>query len=244
MASRIAWPCSAADDDGRQRGERGHPLHTHPPNLDGRTTRKQPVFPGPGGSRTPAHLTAAATVIVPGMATRTESDWIAILRALDEPGELGKAAGLEFPRDFDLAATQLRFDRLAARLGDVFGCPLRAGPGPCQDASLFGRIRIPPEFTATRAEPGGMRFPVNVAVSNFGSLATCLPERHSTSPGTLPPPAPPVAADDHDRIERVLNELGYLFVPADVHDVTYEGPNQWVFGDWKESWYVRYFDYL
>jgi hypothetical protein len=42
----------------------------------------------------------------------------------------------------------------------------------------------------------------------------------------------------------VLEELGYLFVPAHVLEVRYDGPNQWVFGDRGVTWLRRYFSWL
>ena len=181
---------------------------------------------------------------MPGVVVRDESAWLATLRALDEPGEPGQSAGLEFPRGFDVAATQLRFERLSARLSEVFGCRLDGGTGPCQDAALFGEIRIPPEFTVTRAKRSRIRFPVIVAVSNFGDLATCRAGQDSVSPDTLTSAAPPVHPEDRGRVEQVLNELGYLFVPADVLETRYDGPNQWVFSDSHASWFIRYFSFL
>lgn len=164
-----------------------------------------------------------------------EREWLELLRALDEPGELGQAAGLEFPRDVDWPAIQQRYERLAARLSDVFGCPLAAGKGPYQDAALFGEIQIPPEFTKTRAKRTRIRFPVIVAVSNFGNLAACWPG------GASPPPLHP---EDLSRVVPVLDELGYLFVPAHVLEGRYDGPNQWVFSGRDETWLDRYFSVL
>jgi hypothetical protein len=178
------------------------------------------------------------------MVVRDESEWLAVLRALDVPGEPGQAANLEYPQDFDRAAIQLRFEQLAALLSDAFGCPLAAGMGPCQDASCFGDIRIPPEFTVTRAKRSRIRFPVIVAVSNFGNLAACWAGQDAISPETLTSAAPPVHPEDRNRVEQALNELGYLFVPAEVLETRYDGPNQWVFGDRDESWLVRYFSSL
>ena len=166
-----------------------------------------------------------------------------MLRALDEQGERGQAAGLEFPRDFDRVATQQRFERLAARLSDVFGCPLVAGKGPYQDASLFGEISIPPEFTATRAKRSRARLPVIVSVSNFGNLASCRSEEALASP-TRTSPAPPVHREDWNRVEGVLNKLQYQLVPTEFLESTYDGPNRWVFGDREDTWFVRYFSYL
>lgn len=184
---------------------------------------------------------AVVTVIVPGMVVHDESEWLAVLRSLDEPGELGQAAGLEFPRDFDRAATQLRFEQLTARLSDVFGCSLIPGKGPHQDSSRFGVIRIPPECTTTRAKRTRIRFPVIVGVSNFGNLATCWVGQDSLSPDTLTVPAPPLHLDDRAGVEEALTDLGYRSVPYDILQTGYDGPNQWVFGDQDETWLVRYF---
>jgi len=186
----------------------------------------------------------AVGIIVPSMAEADASEYLALLRALDEPGELGQAVGLEFPRHFDRVAAQRRFERLAARLSDVFGCLISAGKGPFPDASLFGEVHVPAEFTVTRAKRTRIRFPVIVAVSNFGNLATCWPARGATSPGTATSATTPVHPIDRSRVEQVLNELGYVFVPEDVLETRYDGPNQWVFGGQHETWLGRYFSVL
>jgi hypothetical protein len=171
--------------------------------------------------------------------TGDEPDWWSVLRVLDEPGSLGEHVGLEVPRDFDRAATQARFDRLAERLSEAYGCPLVGGAGPQQDAAFFGRIRIPAEVSCTRTKHSRTGVPLTVIVSNFGGLATYLPFHDSSTP-----PAPPVHREDRKRIEEVLIRLGYRVVPGHVLATTYDGPNEWVFGSGDATWFVRFFDYL
>lgn len=186
--------------------------------------------------RSPRH---GPGLILPGMAAVEESGYLALLRALDEPGELRQAAGLEFPKNFDRAATQRRFERLAARLSDVFGSVMSAGMGPFPEASLFGELQIPADFTMTRAKRTRISFPVIVAVSNFGNLATCWPARGEISPGAVTSATTPLHPIDRSRVEQVLNELGYVFVPEEVLEIRYDGPNQWVFGGQGETWFDR-----
>ncbi|MFI5846090.1 hypothetical protein ACIA8K_40945 [Catenuloplanes sp. NPDC051500] len=39
-------------------------------------------------------------------------------------------------------------------------------------------------------------------------------------------------------------ELQLRLVPEHIVDATYQGPNQWVFGDGEATWFWRFFDYL
>ncbi|MFC6568807.1 hypothetical protein [Actinoplanes utahensis] len=171
-----------------------------------------------------------------------EEDWWSVLRALDEPGRLGSAVGLEFPSNFDRAATQNRFDQLVKGLSEVFGCPLAGGHGPQEDAARFGVIQIPAEVTHTRDQRSGAGLPLAVMLSNFGALTTCLPYRIRPAPDDSQ--TPPVHQEDYRRIELVSADLQLRLVPECILDAPYEGPNQWVFGPNRATWFRRFFDYL
>ncbi|HEY0536211.1 MAG TPA: hypothetical protein VGD29_31890 [Actinoplanes sp.] len=75
-----------------------------------------------------------------------------LLHAADEPVVRGQVAGWEFPRGFDLEATQARFHRLGELLSEAFGRTGTGGRGPQQDAAYFGDIEIPASATRTRAK--------------------------------------------------------------------------------------------
>ncbi|MEU8658478.1 hypothetical protein AB0C31_17400, partial [Actinoplanes philippinensis] len=161
----------------------------------------------PGMSLLPEDVTG----IAPDAPAVGETDWLPVLRALDEPGRVGSAVGLEFPSDFDRAATQTRFDQLADGLSAAFGRPLLAGQGPREDAAFFGVIRIPAEVTRTYDRAIGTRFPLAVILSNFGALTACLPYRvGSVTDSTR---TPPVHQDDHRRIEQVSAQAQLRLVP-------------------------------
>jgi len=162
-------------------------------------------------------------VTVPGM-----TGIHAALHAADEPMVLRQAPGWEFPRGFDIAATQARFDRLGERLSDAFGRTVGGGRGPQQDAAYFGDIEIPAEATRTRAKKTRAGCALTVRVSNFADLATYAPQ--------------PAHSDDQRRIEKALAEVGYLLVPPDVLDEPYQGPNEWAFPS-GATWRERFFDY-
>jgi hypothetical protein len=182
------------------------------------------------------------TGVVPDPPTTGEEDWWRVLRALDEPGVMGSAVGLEFPSDFDRATTQARFDQLVEKLSEAFGYPLLGGRGPQQDAAHFGVIRIPAEVTRTVDHRSGARFPLAVILSNFGALTTCLPYRAGPTPDAGR--TPPVHQEDHRRVEQVSAELQLRFVPDHILGLPYDGPNQWVAGPTKATWFWRFFSYL
>lgn len=201
---------------------------------------------------------AAATRYSAPVAT-DEPDWPSILRALDEPVTPPfhdsvtpplqvllemvpvQADGIEAPRDFDLSAQKSRFGRLAERLSEAFGSP--CDHGHPQDSACFGSILIPVEATRTRAKRTREQYALEVRVSSFGGLATCRPYNAGGNQVV------PVHPDDRRRIEEALDALGYRFVPMEVLDTPYDGPNGWVFGPSPYShagatWFLRFFDYL
>jgi hypothetical protein len=198
--------------------------------------------PGPSPHTGSPPATGDVTGIVPGAPAAGEVEWLSVLRALDEPGRLGSAVGLDFPSDFDRAATQTRFDQLVEGLSEAFGCPLLGGQGPQEDAARFGVIRIPAHVTSTYDQRSGARFPLAVILSNFGALTTCLPYRVGPAPDAGQ--TPPVHQEDYRRIEQVSAELQLRLVPERILGAPYGGPNQWVFGPTEATWFWRFFDYL
>ncbi|WP_433797892.1 hypothetical protein [Actinoplanes sp. CA-252034] len=198
--------------------------------------------PGPSPHTDSPPVAGDVTGIVPDAPAAGEERWLSVLRALDEPGRLGSAVGLEFPSGFDRAAMQTRFDQLAEGLSEAFGCRLLGGQGPQQDAARFGVIRIPAEVTRTYDQRSGTCLPLAVILSNFGALTACRPYRVGPAPDA--DRTPPVHQADYRRIEQVSAELQLRLVPQHVLDAPYEGPNQWVFGPAEATWFWRFFDYL
>jgi len=187
--------------------------------------------------------------------TGDELDWWSILRALDEPGAppedirlepmlqaldepiaSGQGDGLEVPRDFDYVATQARFDRLVERLSESYGCPCDSGLA--QDSACFGSVWIPGEASRSRTKRTRIPLRLSVSVSKFGGLATYGPHTPCGQVAHVHP-------QDRQRIEEVLDRLGYLVVPGHVLTAPYDGPNGWVFGPTTNAtWFTRFFDYL
>lgn len=155
-----------------------------------------------------------------------------MLAALKERMARGERDGLEAPRDFDFAAAQGRFDRLAERLSEAYGCPCHSGLA--QDSACFGSISIPAEATRTRAKRTRVPRSLTVSVSNFGGLATYGPSGQA-----------PLHPDDRQRIEQALSRLGYLIVPKHILATPYDGPNGWIFGPTENAtWFIRFFECL
>ncbi|SDS87410.1 hypothetical protein [Actinoplanes derwentensis] len=222
MAAEFRHRCG----DGRLYAEQGKPTSA----------------PGPSPHTGSPPAMGDATDIEAGARSAGEAEWLSVLRALDEPGRLGSAGGLEFPGDFDRAATQTRFDQLVDGLSEAFGCPLLGGQGPQEDAARFGIIRIPAQVTRTHDRRSGACFPLAVILSNFGGLTTCLPYRVGPAPDAGP--TPPVHQEDYRRVEQVSAELQLRLVPERILGLPYEGPNYWVSGSEEATWFWRFFDYL
>ncbi|MFY1615765.1 hypothetical protein [Micromonospora sp. WMMD736] len=159
-----------------------------------------------------------------------------VLTAWNERLESGAGGDLEMPRQFDLAATQGRFDRLTERLSEAFGCQCVAWHP--QDSACFGGIEIPAEASRSRTKRTRIPLSLGVSVSNFGGLATygaSAPWGHTSH----------LHPDDGARIEEILTGLGYLLVPEHILATPYDGPNGWVFVPTDEAtWFTRFFDYL
>jgi hypothetical protein len=172
---------------------------------------------------------------VPGSPGRVTLDEQAVLAAIGERAGLVPAPdGWEVPPDFDREAMQARFDRLAKRLGEVYGTTLGAGAGPAQDASYFGEVVVPADLTRTRAKRTGVRHAVAVTVSNFGGLVAVRTVQ--TGPLASPPPVDP---RDRDRIEPVVTGLGFHLVPGHILGRPCDGPNARPDSGW--TWHERFF---
>jgi hypothetical protein len=170
----------------------------------------------------------------PGKYTVMESEALALIEQFAPPP--GQGGGLEVPRNFDHAATQGRFDRLVERLSEAYGWPCTAGRP--QDSTCFGIIVIPAEATRTRAKRTRTPTSVAVLISNFGGLATYVPQ-------TRVDEVAPVHPEDRQRIEEALRGLGYLVVPERVLAAPYDGPNVWAFGPTTNvTWFGRFFDHI
>ncbi|MBQ0977172.1 hypothetical protein ACLQ3A_12830 [Micromonospora zamorensis] len=156
--------------------------------------------------------------------------------ALHERVARGDGDGLEVPRDFDHAAAQGRFERLAGRLGEAYGCTCDSGLA--QDSACFGSIWIPAEASRSRTKRTRIPLSLTVSVSKFGDLATYGASNPSEHKPFLHP-------DDRQRIEQALAGLGYLIVPEHILAAPYDGPNGWVFGPTvNATWSTRFFDHL
>jgi hypothetical protein len=104
--------------------------------------------------------------------------------------------------------------------------------GNVQDASFHDELRIlhPSSFRAN----GVVALVSEIAIrfSNFGHLYTI----HSAMPERL-------ASYPVDRIRTVIERHGWTYVPADELEEVYDGKNG-VLRDGRNTWWIRFFDYL
>jgi len=169
-----------------------------------------------------------------GEMLHTDAELIALLHRLDDP------QALELPPGYDHIETRARFDRLVAGLDTAFSTQCQADRN-VQDASLHGRVEIPPAAT-------GLGEQIVVSVSNFGSMAAIAAENpgiyldttEAVEEGAL-------AADDLTTVERVLVRLGYVVLPERLLTRPYDGVSALAsyYGEGQPcDWWIRYFDYL
>lgn len=146
------------------------------------------------------------------------------LRALDDPTHL------EFPRNYDHAATRARFGQLGERLAAEFNCSCDLDL-QVQDASFHGRITIPADATHNNTR-------IVIVVSNFGSLTVVAAE----NPGVerTGKHAKVVHRLDLPRISRILDQLSYVLVPEELLWTRYDGDSDLADDGY---WWSRFFDY-
>ena len=155
----------------------------------------------------------------------------ALLRALDDPLDV------EYPRDYNYAATRARFERLAALLDQRFDCTCDVDRH-IQDASHHGVIVIPATATASIEH-------ITITISNFGSLAVVS----LGNPGSYDKEEEHelLHPEDRRRIEDGLQALGYLVIPEHILWNDYDGGRDLgsrYSPQHRLTWWNRFFDYL
>ena len=126
----------------------------------------------------------------------------------------------EYPPGFDYKAATARFGRFVADLSAALGAAVPSETGThIQDASFHSQAFLP--------LPGGRRGLIRF--SNFGDMAT-------VGDGE------PVPEQVMCVVLELLARHGYTYIPADVLDADYTGPNPGVTG--IPSWWIRYFDWV
>lgn len=155
----------------------------------------------------------------------------ALLHQLDDPDHL------EVPRGYNHAAARARFDQLATRLDDAFACACHVDCG-VQDASHHGTILIPETATSSPDH-------ITITVSNFGDLVAVT----LGNPGCYDADEEReyLLPDDRGRIDRVLDEVGYVAISEHLLDTPYGGVSNSLrraYPDREPTWWIRYFDYI
>ncbi|MEV7924693.1 hypothetical protein [Kitasatospora sp. NPDC088779] len=155
----------------------------------------------------------------------------ALLRDLDDPDHM------EFPQNYDHAATRARFDQLAARLNQRFQCTCSVDRG-VQDASHHGTIVIPTTATASGDH-------IAIRVSNFGALVTVT----LGNPGSYDEEEENLLFEtaDRRRIKDEVEALGYIAVSEHLLWTRYNGTSNlaaYYPPEHPPTWWTRFFDYL
>ncbi|MFH9355624.1 hypothetical protein [Kitasatospora sp. NPDC017646] len=152
---------------------------------------------------------------------------LALLKQLDDPDHM------EFPQNYDHAATRTRFDRLAANLDQRFHCTCVVDRG-VQDANHHGTIVIP-----TLASASGDH--ITITISNYGNLAAVT----LGNPGSYDEEEEHILfeAADRRRVGDELEALGYITVSEHLLWARYDGVSSLNSCFGPQTWWDRFFDY-
>ncbi|WP_329214805.1 hypothetical protein OG257_37000 [Streptomyces sp. NBC_00683] len=165
--------------------------------------------------------------------TESAADLLVLLRELDDPD------WLEWPRNFDRREIAVRFGLLVDRLeGDFAVHCTTVADRQTQDSSEYGRIFVPGDATLC-----GTR--IVVCVSQFGSLALVCADNPGAFLGTEEAQAEgELDSADLARINRALDELGYVVVPEELLESDYDGPSRLPSHARRPNWWDRFFGYF
>jgi hypothetical protein len=177
---------------------------------------------------------------------RDDADLRAELERVDDP------VYAEYPggwADWNQAEAEAQFRRLVETLAARLGCPVRerfpALNDPdyarvrertlcyetgifIQDASFHGQILVPRVFMTPEALQED--YSTCLRTSNFGHLATLYDDDTDVQPAA------------RETIVRVVEELGYTYVPTRVLNRPYTGQNRGL--DGFATWGARYFEWI
>ncbi|MER7672436.1 hypothetical protein ABTY61_28810 [Kitasatospora sp. NPDC096128] len=139
----------------------------------------------------------------------------------------------EFPPIYDHARTRARFDELAARLDQRFGCTCAVDRG-VQDANHHGTIVIPTAATASGEH-------ITITVSNYGNLVAVT----LGGPGHYGEEEENVLfeAADRRRINDEVEALGYIAISEHLLWTDYDGVSNLGTCFEPRTWWNRFFDY-
>jgi hypothetical protein len=145
---------------------------------------------------------------------------LALLAAADDPVGVERPEGDSW-RSFK--KRMKRFEKLGAAMQVAVDpdCEPKTWPA-VQDTTFIGEVWLPPHLTDE---------PQQVLVSNFGDFAAMSDRADTVSPETLA------------RIQAVLREHGYVWMPGDVIDLPYTGSNPYGRYGGFRTWRDRFFEY-
>jgi hypothetical protein len=136
----------------------------------------------------------------------------------------------EYPPGFDWAGAWEAVRRYQAAAEEILGYPLKAD-NQVEDASFFGELFVFEEG-AVRPPVTALVYKIAIRFSSFGRMATIHTNSRQSDLGRYPV----------DRLAELLEEHGFVYVPAAALDEPYDGVVPNVPKDF--TWGTRYFDYL
>lgn len=161
-----------------------------------------------------------------------ETELMALLRRLDDP------EWLEWPSDYSNSKAAASMKRLVSGLESAFGtqCP---SEGDNQDSSEYGRVEIPATATVCGAR-------IIVCLSKFEPLALVAADNPGAYLGLDDAQAlGDLDAGDLARVQRAVQDAGYVVVPEEILNRRYDGPSRLDWASYEPhrgpSWWDRFF---
>ncbi|WP_237531948.1 hypothetical protein [Streptomyces sp. SID8352] len=152
-----------------------------------------------------------------------------LLHRLDDP------ACPETPTDYNAADAAASFSRLSIQIASHFSTPCGIDRD-IQDSAQYGRIEVPGEATVCGAR-------IVALVSKFKPLAMVAADNPGAFLGTDEAQAEgELDANDLEKVEQALAESGYITIPEELLERSYDGPTLLRFhGSGEPSWWDRFF---
>lgn len=140
----------------------------------------------------------------------------------------------EAPKTFDVIKEMKKVKKIKSQIEKIIGCNLELDEW-VQDASFFTELHIIEESQKERK--GKMEsyvglYNLSVRFSSFGNMVTMFSNNGVDIYNTYP----------INEIVALLEDNKYVFIRAESLDEPYDGMNKYITD--KDTWWIRYFDYI